>query len=726
MNPQVSIIIVHYKVKKLIFDCIWSIIKVKPKVNYEIIVVDNDEEKTIKNELSKKFSFVKYVESPGNIGYGAGMNLGAKKAKGKYLFILNSDTIILNNSIENLVKFLELRQDYALAGPQLLDKNHQIYELQGVKRLTYLKALFVLTFIDKYFPNNWIAKDYWMKGWNKKAVKDVDVIPGTAFVIRKEIFNEINGFDENFFLYFEEFDLCNRVKNLGYKIAIIPESKIVHLWGKSTQKHKGVNKIFQQSREYYFTKYYGKFRSKILELILKMSLDYVLIISILLLVAGIRLYKLPEEMFFIGDQGWFYLSARDLLMSHQIPLVGITSSHVWLHQGPIWTYILALGLLFANFNPIAGAIISLVSALLTAFVLFWIGKKYFNSLSGLLSAFFYAISPLMIMFDRMPYHTTLIPFAMTLLIFCLFSWVNNNLNYLPWIMLILALLYNLEISTSLMFGVVGIMLFYGYKKQKPWFIGLQNQKIKNKSILFFLIPMLPMLIYDFSHGFPQTFGYVAYVVYKIFQLITLHYSGKTLGSLLFLWQAYSQAVFPAWILVGGLIGLISIIYLIYLIRIKANVYLNIILLIFAVLVLGFMFEGTNSQAYLPMFLPVIFLLEGYIFSKIASFNKYVYLTVILSLLIVAVFNIRSSFTQSPYFPQISYAHRLSAAKQIIKQADGQKFSLIGKGPGSQFPSFTMNTRYLVWWLGDPAQSHNAQIKFILDENKTIKISKVVK
>ncbi len=725
MVPDVSIIIVHYKVKKILFNCIWSILKVKSDIKAEIIVVDNDEKKTIGQELINKFPFIKYIKSPGNIGYGAGMNLGAKDAKGRYLYILNPDTIILNNNIKNLVTFLNKHDEYAIAAPQLMNKHYQVYELQGVKKLTFLRAIFVLSFINKYFPNNWIAGDYWQKNWNKKQIKNVDVVPGSAFVIRRSIYEKIKGFDEKFFLYFEEFDLCNRVKKMGYKIAIVPDSKIIHFWGKSTAPNSKTDLIFKNSRQYYFTKNYGSILSKILDFMLNITPVNIILFFVLTLTIGIRLYNLPHEMFFIGDQAWFYLSAKNMIVDHIIPLVGITSSHVWLHQGPLWTYVLAIGLLIFHFNPLAGAAISALSALATSYLLYRIGNNFFGYPSGIIAAFFYATSPLGIMFDRMPYHTTLIPFAVSLLIFFIFNWINNKPAYFPWVLFMLSLLYNLEISTSLFFAIVSVLLVYGYKKNTKWWKSIQNSHIILKSIVLLIIPLVPMLIYDIGHGFPQTFGYMAWIIYKILQLLSLHHSGNPLNSLTFLWIAYNQAILPGLIYIAVVISLFSGFYLIYSVYKYRNIYLNSTIFILLVLLIGFIGGGVNSQAYLPMFLPLIFLLEGYIFAQAFVRHKISSFVITVLLIFLGVSNIKTAFSKMPFYPQISYADRLISAKSIIKQSGGESYSLLGKGTGSQFASFTMNMQYLTWWLGKPEKMKNSIIKFVISENKTIKINKVV-
>ncbi len=254
---KVSIIIVHYKAKEELFDCINSIYASKPKTPYEVIVVDNDEQKTISEELLEKFPFVTYVKSKGNTGFGAGNNLGASRARGEFLFFLNPDTLVFPETLDRLVNFIKEKKEVGVVAPLVVDVKKKPYQLQGFTQLTPLVGVVVLSFINKYFPNNYIAKRYTLASWNKKDAREVDIIAGCAFVMRKNVFAEIGGFDERFFLFFEEADLCRRIKKLGYTIWIYPKAQVVHLGAKSTTQSEEIDKIFSQSRFYYFKKHFG-------------------------------------------------------------------------------------------------------------------------------------------------------------------------------------------------------------------------------------------------------------------------------------------------------------------------------------------------------------------------------------------------------------------------------------------------------------------------------------
>lgn len=268
-KPETSIIIVHYHAKKFLFDCLASIFNQKGTLSFEVIVVDNDEKKTVEEELKKNFSWVKYIKSPGNIGFGAGNNLGAESSRGELLFFLNPDTIILPGVIDELVAFMKSRKEAGIVAPLLLDGKKKPYPLQGTAELSPLTAIVSLSFLNKYFPKNPISYRYWLRDWDKITTREVDTVPGTALLIRRRIFEKISGFDENFFLYFEEIDLCKRVKEAGWRIFINPASEVIHFWGRCTPKNQEIRKIFCQSRFYYFKTHWGIFLAVILESVLR-------------------------------------------------------------------------------------------------------------------------------------------------------------------------------------------------------------------------------------------------------------------------------------------------------------------------------------------------------------------------------------------------------------------------------------------------------------------------
>ena len=293
MIPEVSIIIVHYRAKKELFDCLSAIDRSKPTTTYELIVVDNDVDERVEKYLEKVAPWVRYVRSVRNVGFGAGNNLGAKKARGKYLFFLNPDTIVGKETIDQCVYAMIKRKIVGIVAPQLLDRKRQVYPFQCTDTLTPLTGLVAHSVINRFFPKNTISERYWLSEWDRKSQREVEVIHGAAFMVEKALFEKLGGFDEQFFMYFEESDFCLRVRQAGRSILFEPKAKVIHLSGKSTADKKKALEIYRRSRTYYFTKHFGLVEGKLCE-VLFWTLDRWKGVSFILAVvvlAGIRYAK---------------------------------------------------------------------------------------------------------------------------------------------------------------------------------------------------------------------------------------------------------------------------------------------------------------------------------------------------------------------------------------------------------------------------------------------------
>ena len=191
-EKNITFIIVSFKSSHIIEKCIKSI-----NSNIKIIIVENSENIHIKNYLENKFSNVEVIVAKENLGYGKGNNLGISKANTQYVFILNPDTTLEDNCLEELYKAqLMLRDDFAILAPNFL--NNYGY------------------FLNK---NN----DH-----RNQNLLEVDYVKGFAMLINLKKVNFEKIFDENFFLFLEEIDLCKRIKNNGGKIFVVQESKVVH------------------------------------------------------------------------------------------------------------------------------------------------------------------------------------------------------------------------------------------------------------------------------------------------------------------------------------------------------------------------------------------------------------------------------------------------------------------------------------------------------------------
>lgn len=722
---KVSVIVVNYKVKEELIACISSIIKSKPKVSYEIIVVDNDRENSLKRVLKEKFLQVKYIKSPGNIGYGAGNNLGAKYASGEYLFFLNPDTLVIDDAIEQLYKFIKSNKNIGIASPLLVDSQLTPFKTQSRKELTPFNAIYSFSFLRKIFPKKSIYDDDFFKYWDKKLHIEVDTVPGAALIIAKNLFDKINGFDEHFFLYFEENDLSKRIKNLGYKQFIYPKSKIIHTIGQSTKQIKSREDIFMKSRFYYFKKHYGLIPGIFTELFIRINKISALLLLTVVIGTFLRVYRINELMPFIGDQGWFYLSARDILIEGQIPLVGIASSHPWLHQGPLWTYMLAGTFWLFGFNPLNGAYLTIVLGVFSILLIYIVGSEMFSKRVGLIASILYATSPLVIIHSRTPYHTSPIPLFTLLFIFSLYKWVKGNNIFFPLSILFLVILYNLELATTVLWFVLIVVLGYGLWKKKAWFKRLLNLKILIYSSLVFLTPMLPILIYDFKNGFPQTLKFAAWIGYRILKFFgfpSIHEDVESVNfdsMIKFSFNFYQQLVFSASNIIAFIILVLSfgtLIFVAYsLLRMRErNLGLAVLVLWVLISIVGYFVNKTPSEAYLPIFFPALIYLIAFSLGKIMS-RKVLFIPTIIIILLFVCSNIYILLSSNYFTNKLNFSKRLTSANEIIKKTEGKNYNIVGKGNGSQFESFTMNYEYLTWWLGHSTSKKNERLKIYITE-----------
>ena len=227
---DISIIIVNYKVKEYIIPCIESIYKHTSKsLRYEILVIDNNSNDGSIDAIKSQFSEVKIYQNTENIGFSKAVNQGAETAIGKYIFILNPDTKLIEDSISILFTFLEKNETVAVVGPTLVTES-------GIKQQSYWKEPTLINTILSIYHLDFLnyKKNYRNEIGDKTIL--VDSISGGAFFVQKDVFQNLNGYHPNLF-WMEDIDFCTKVRKLDNKIIYYPETKIIHYGGKSAEKN---------------------------------------------------------------------------------------------------------------------------------------------------------------------------------------------------------------------------------------------------------------------------------------------------------------------------------------------------------------------------------------------------------------------------------------------------------------------------------------------------------
>lgn len=246
---DVSVIIVNYNTRQMTCDCLHSIRMHTRDVNYEIIVVDNASTDGSVAHIKTHFAGVRVISSDRNLGFGKANNKGALEARGKYLFFLNSDTLLLNNAIHFFFYYMERNKEVGAVGGILLNEKGQV------------------SFSYNRFPSPQTEMKYVLnKLFRRPTIPhppfqpvSVDFISGADLFIRKAAFERLNGFDPEFFMYYEEVDLQKRMDLLGLKRIILPEGRIIHLEGGSFASKRLTFRRFliaQESFNRYIAKHY--------------------------------------------------------------------------------------------------------------------------------------------------------------------------------------------------------------------------------------------------------------------------------------------------------------------------------------------------------------------------------------------------------------------------------------------------------------------------------------
>jgi len=264
---SLSIILVNFNGRHFIEICLCSLKQFIKHLDYEVIIVDNFSTDDSIEIIKKDHSSSELICSQTNLGFGKANNLAVRNLQGEYLLFLNTDTVLMENTPEILLDYLNSNKDIGVISPRITFDDGR-YQLSCGNLPNLLSE-----FIDKIryaFDNRF---HNFLSGFYKKkysTVKEVGWVTGACMMMRRDVFEQLGGFDESFFMYFEDKDICKRVKELDYKVIYYPETTIIHLLGGSSHGIKNsVNTYYRESQLYYYQKHLGILQTTILKLYLR-------------------------------------------------------------------------------------------------------------------------------------------------------------------------------------------------------------------------------------------------------------------------------------------------------------------------------------------------------------------------------------------------------------------------------------------------------------------------
>ncbi len=262
MNPILTVSIVTWNAKEEVERCLFSLEAFPAKQPMEIIVVDNASTDGTKGLIQSRFPSVILIQNDVNRGYGAAHNQAFQRSKGRYFLALNNDIVATEGALEGMIDYMEKHPEVGLLGGSLRNPDGS-FQPSANRRFPNLSDLFLdeVLFFSKIryalYRKRWAAR--WLEGRGSgNDGKEVSWVGGACMLIRQNAAQTVGLFDERFFFYREDCDLCLRLKKAGWKVAYRPDAVFVHGWGASSRKNsETVSMESRKSLLYYYAKHYG-------------------------------------------------------------------------------------------------------------------------------------------------------------------------------------------------------------------------------------------------------------------------------------------------------------------------------------------------------------------------------------------------------------------------------------------------------------------------------------
>ncbi len=268
---DLSIIIVNYNVKEFLQNLLHSIEKASRNLSTEIIIVDNTSDDGSVEFIHEKFPDVKLIANQKNLGFGKANNIGLREAKGQFILLINPDTLVAEDTFDKMIEFFNNHPEVGLAGCKILNPDGT---LQLACRRSFpgpWTSFTKVTGLSTLFPKSKIFAKYNLTYLDENQTYEVDAISGSFMMMRREVYEKIGGFDEMFFMYGEDLDLCYRVQKAGYKVFYVHSTQIIHYKGESTKRSSlDETKMFYNAMHLFVKKHLSS--SFLVEIILRSAI----------------------------------------------------------------------------------------------------------------------------------------------------------------------------------------------------------------------------------------------------------------------------------------------------------------------------------------------------------------------------------------------------------------------------------------------------------------------
>ena len=265
-QPVVSLAIVNWNTRELLRDCLASVRAAAAEVcgQVETVVVDNQSSDGSAAMVTQEFPEVRLIANSDNRGFAGGTNQAIREGSGRYVMLLNPDTVVAKSSLRILIETLEADSSIGAVGPRIFGAEGEL-QISAFPLPTLSRELWRLLHLDRVFS----FSQYPMNDWPVEGNREVESLEGSCILLPRAVIDRVGLLDESFFMYSEEIDLCRRVNEAGWKLVWAPAAEIVHYGGASTRKV--ALKMFVQlyrAKTQYFRKHGGLWSARVYKAIL--------------------------------------------------------------------------------------------------------------------------------------------------------------------------------------------------------------------------------------------------------------------------------------------------------------------------------------------------------------------------------------------------------------------------------------------------------------------------
>jgi N-acetylglucosaminyl-diphospho-decaprenol L-rhamnosyltransferase len=252
-QADLAVVVVNYNAGEYLTRCVTSVVEASGGLAVDLLVVDNASRDGSARMAAERTPQVRLIDNPTNRGLSAAWNQGARTVDAPWILFLNADAEILQGDLGAFIKAGDERPDVALLGPVIRNPDRTIYE--SGRAFPGVPQAVGHAFLGPFAPRNRFTRAYRQTSWDRTTEREVDWVSGAAMLIRRSAFEQVGAFDEAFWLYGEELDLCTRLGRAGWKVLATPELEVMHEGGVSTGRSRRTHVMHSQSIYRYYRKH---------------------------------------------------------------------------------------------------------------------------------------------------------------------------------------------------------------------------------------------------------------------------------------------------------------------------------------------------------------------------------------------------------------------------------------------------------------------------------------